>query len=76
MEVIQYGNLCLDKETKMLVILHLPIRHHNKSYDYENNNKIKQKPKFLEEKCNKMSKPFKPSIFLWIFYQWSIERLF
>ena len=40
-------------------ILELSIRHHNKSYGYENN-KSRQIPKILIEKCKKVSKPFKP----------------
>ena len=51
MEVNKYGNLCLDKEIKTFVILQLSIGHHNKCYDYENNNnKSRQKPKKISRK--------------------------
>ena len=46
----------------MIVILKLSIGHHNKSYDYENK-KSGQKPKFLVEKFNKVSKPFNHKLF-------------
>ena len=46
MEVIKYGNLGLEKETKMFVILQLSIRNHNKYYDYENNIKEDKNQKF------------------------------
>ena len=46
MEVIKYGNLGLDKEIKMFVILQLSIRNHNNSYGYENNIKEDKNQKF------------------------------
>ena len=46
MEVIKYGNLGLDKEKKMFVILQLSIRDHDKTYDYENNIKEDKNQKF------------------------------
>ena len=60
MEVIKYGNFSLDKEIIMFVNSQLSIGNHNKSYDYGNNIKKRQKPKILLEKCNEVSKPFKP----------------
>ena len=38
--------MCLRKTMKMLVMHRWSIWHHNKSYDYENNNKNVRKPKF------------------------------
>ena len=42
----------------MFVILKSSKRHHNKSYEYENNNKSRQKTK-NSEKCKKVSEPIK-----------------
>ena len=37
--------LCLDVKAIICVILKSSISHHNKSYDYENGNKYRQKQK-------------------------------
>ena len=44
-------------------MLELIIRHHNKSYGYENNNKSRQKTKSLVEQRKKVSKSIKPKKF-------------
>ena len=38
-----YATLCTDGKSGMFFIKILSIRHHNKSYDYEDNDKYKQK---------------------------------
>ena len=39
----------------------LSIRHHNKSYDFENNNKLSKYQKKMQQKFEKkVSEPFKP----------------
>ena len=61
MDANKYAKLFLDRKTRMFVIHGLSIRHHNKTYDYKNNNKYRQKRKSLVEKCEKrLSEPFKP----------------
>ena len=39
-----YAKLCLNRKLRVSFIPKTSIRHHNKSYDYENNNKSSQKP--------------------------------
>ena len=39
----------------------LSVKHHIKAYDYDNNDKHRQKPKKMQQKFEKkVSKPFKP----------------
>ena len=53
MEVNEYAKLYLDVKTRMFVGHKLSIRDHNKSDDYENNNKYRQKAKNLAESARK-----------------------
>ena len=48
--------------------------HYNKSYDYENNNNIHAKTQNSVEKCEKVSKPFKPrdSLKTYSMVQWEL----
>ena len=41
----KYAKFCLNEKTRMFVNHRSITGHHNKSYDYENNNKYMQKPK-------------------------------
>ena len=45
MEINKYAQIKPDGRMRMFVMLRQLTRHHNKSYDCENNNKIWQKPK-------------------------------
>ena len=47
MEVNKYAKQCLDKATMVFVRVMSSIERHNKSYDYEKNNKSRPKPKTL-----------------------------
>ena len=52
------ATLCLDGKKRLFVINILSKRHHNKSYNYENNKKSRQKARNSVEKSKKVSKPF------------------
>ena len=58
-EANKYAKLMLDGTERMFVIHKSPLKHHNKSYDYENNNKYRQKPEIQEKsarrKCRRHS---------------------
>ena len=43
----KYATLCLDGKRMLFVVDQSSIIHQNKSYDYENNNKYRQKSKIL-----------------------------
>ena len=59
------NNLCIDGKTIICVILKSSISQHNNFYDFEKDNKYRQKPKKSVEKCkNKVSKPLEPHVFL------------
>ena len=47
----------------MFVNLKSSIRHHNKSYDYENNNKSRQKPKIQKKRLRKSRSHFNHKLF-------------
>ena len=57
--------LCPGERKKLFALHSYSIKHHNKSYDYENNNRYRQNSKNSLEKCEKkVSKSFKPEVFL------------
>ena len=54
--------LCLNAKTRLFVNHKSTTGHLNKSYAYENNNKYTQNS--VEKRGKKVSKPFKPQVFI------------